>query len=88
MSVPALWTTAERCGSVQLMVIIGRCQSSTEKNASCPALFEKCGRAGVGEDLPRFPRLSRACRQVQALPSPATGIRARRTRAQASQIAT
>ena len=46
-------------------------QSSTEKEVSCPALVEKRGRAGGSEDLPRFPRLWRACRWVQALPNPA-----------------
>jgi hypothetical protein len=64
-SVPTL---GERFASVLLMLIIQRVQSSTEKEVSCPALVEKRGRAGCREDLPRFPRLWRTCRWVQALP--------------------
>jgi len=41
------------------MSIIPGVQSSTEKEVVCPALAEKCGRAGRGEGLPRFPRLWR-----------------------------
>src|ERR1035441_5745873 len=67
-SVPTL---GERFASVHPLVTTTRLQSSTENEVSCPTLIEKRGRAGCSEDLPRFPRLWRTCRWMQALPNPA-----------------
>jgi hypothetical protein len=60
----------ERFASVQLMSIIRRVQSSTEKKVSCPALVEKRERAAVAKTYRAF----------RAFGAPAAGCRRSRFR--------